>query len=364
MGNVHPIVIANPKPFRLILRDESDKWQCTTDQINSSNYNYVKLHRATRFIDVDLIEPFTLCLGYDGSLILPYLKEYADTNTALDEFNRIIAACFIGGLYIEAVSPNDLSLGHIANCGYYRHEYCFGDNAELHRAIGEKGAGSLYNIKLYSPPQILADDFESAYNVGSRILSLIPTLSPALLTTAFTYFLTSQFRESMTHAWISVEQIIENIWCEKVIEQTKDSSIPKRKKFLESQQWGFAHRIELLFTLNIIDEELYRDLNVARFERNAFQHTGKTPSREGVKSSLMAISKLLALVSTGYDCQLITRYLANENGRSNMPTIAMAKVDNLKETTVSHWRSPVRIPGFSKWETEFETYDDIQLKEL
>ena len=126
MSEIQAVIIANPKPFRLILRDERDIWECSTEQVNRSTYNYVKLHRATRFIDVNLKRPFTLGLGYDGSLILPLIEDYANPNKALDEFNRVIAACFIGGLYIEAVSPSDLSFGHIANCGYYRHEHPLG----------------------------------------------------------------------------------------------------------------------------------------------------------------------------------------------------------------------------------------------
>lgn len=367
MSERHPVIIANPKPFRLILRDEDDVWECSTEQINCSNYNYVKLHRATRFIDVKLVEPFTLCLGYDGSLILPLLKEYADTNSALDEFNRVIAACFIGGLYIEAVSPSDLSFGHIANCGYYRHEHPLGDNAELHRAIGEKAAGSFFNIKLYNPPKITADEFEAAYSVGSEILVLAPSLSPTLFTTAFTYYLTEQFRESLTHAWISVEQTIEMIWQEKIVEEAKGGSIPKRRRFLESQQWNLAHRVELLFSLGVIDEDLYRNLNSARFERNDFQHTGKAPSRDGVKSALLAISRLLALVAgfknREYDDRLITRYL-DEAERPKSPAVTVTKAENVTEESGSHWRRLAPLPGFNEWEGELETYDDIQLRRL
>lgn len=367
MSEIQAVIIANPKPFRLILRDESDTWECTTEQVNRSTYNYVKLHRATRFIDVNLKEPFTLGLGYDGSLILPLIKDYADPNNALDEFNRVIAACFIGGLYIEAVSPSDLSFGHIANCGYYRHEHPLGDNAELHRAIGEQGAGSFFTIKLYSPPQILADDFESAYKVGNEVLALVPTLSPTLFTTAFTYYLTRQLRESLTHAWISIEQTVEHLWQEKIVENAKGGSIPRRRKFLESQQWNLAHRVELLFSLGVIDEDLYRHLNAARFERNEFQHTGKTPSRNAVKSALTAISRLLALIANlkgrEYDDQLITRYLDDEK-RPGSPTVTVTNSKNLTKDSEAHWRRLIPLPGFNEWEGEFETYDDIQLVKI
>lgn len=364
MGERQAVIIANPKPFRLILRDESDTWECTTEQVNRSTYNYVKLHRATRFIDVNLTEPFTLGLGYDGSLILPLIKDYADPDKALDEFNRVIAACFIGGLYIEAVSPSDLSFGHLANCGYYRHEHPLGDNAELHRAIGEQGAGSFFTIKLYNPPQILADDFESSYRVGNEVLALVPTLSPTLFTTAFTYYLTGQLRESLTYAWISIEQTVEHFWQEKIVENAKGGSIPKRRKFLESQQWNLAHRVELLFSLGVLDDDLYRHLNSARSERNEFQHTGKTPSRDAAKSALIAVSGLLSLIATlkghEYDKQLIIRYLDGEK----RPGSSMATVTNYKnvaEGSASHWRSLIPLPGFSEWKDEIETYDDIQL---
>jgi len=367
MSEIQAVIIANPKPFRLILRDESDTWECSTEQVNRSTYTYVKLHRATRFIDVNLKEPFTLGLGYDGSLILPLIEDYADPNKALDEFNRVIAACFIGGLYIEAVSPSDLSFGHIASCGYYRHEHPLGDNAELHRAIGEQGAGSFFTIKLYSPPQIMADDFESAYKVGNEVLALVPTLSPTLFTTAFTYYLTRQLRESLTHAWISIEQTVEHLWQEKIVENAKGGSIPKRRKFLESQQWNLAHRVELLFSLGVVDDDLYRHLNSARSERNEFQHTGKTPSQEAVKSALIAISRLLSLIADlkghEYDERLITRYLDGEN-RPGSPMATVTNYKNVAEGSASHWRSLIPLPGFNEWEGEIETFDDIQLVKI
>jgi len=367
MERTHPIVIANPKPFRLILRDNQDEWVCTTEQINNSTYDYVRLHRLTRFIDVDLYRPFTLGLGYDGSLILPFIEQYADVNLALDEFNRIIACCFVGGLYLEAVSPSDLSLGQIANCGYFRHERPFGESGELHRAFGEKAAGDLLNIRLYDPPQITSAEFEEAYSAGKDVLALAPTMSPTLLVTAFSYYLTAQHREALTHAWISVEQLVEVLWREKVVSVAKGGDIPKRRKFLESQQWSLAHRVELLFSLGVIGEDLYKHLNVARPERNDFQHNGAPPSKNAVKSALLGIADLLGLIAfsngQSYDKTLITRYLS-QSGLPRTPAIAPVRAEQVRRNTASHWRRIKPVPGFSEWDGDFETFEDIQLQRI
>ena len=67
--NFIPIIIGNCNPFRIIAR-EIDKWNPSLDEINTLSYDYVKLNRNSTALDVN-IKPFSLIVGFDGSLILP-----------------------------------------------------------------------------------------------------------------------------------------------------------------------------------------------------------------------------------------------------------------------------------------------------
>lgn len=69
-----PVIIGNCAPFRLVNR-KTDKWEPTLEQINNRTYDYVKLCRLSMFIDVG-IKPYSIAVSFDGSLILPGLKNF------------------------------------------------------------------------------------------------------------------------------------------------------------------------------------------------------------------------------------------------------------------------------------------------
>ena len=182
-----PILISNFKPFRLISRDESDIWEPSLEEINSSSYDYVKLHRASKFFDAYLPKPMPACFSFDGSLIFPFIEELKNDDLVVEEVNRILASVFLGGVYVESISPLDVSRGSMNVTGYFRHSSTHSSNSDFHRAIGECDAGSLASVRL------------------------------------------------LAHAWIGVEQILEFIWKETIVEDAKSINIPKRRKFIESQ---------------------------------------------------------------------------------------------------------------------------------
>ena len=98
-----PILISNFKPFRLISRDKSDRWEPSLDDINNSTYDYVKLHRVSKFFDAHLPKPMPACFGFDGSLIFPFIEEFKNDDLVVEEVNRILASIFLGGVYVESI---------------------------------------------------------------------------------------------------------------------------------------------------------------------------------------------------------------------------------------------------------------------
>ena len=109
--NFIPIIIGNCNPFRIIAR-EIDKWNPSLDEINTLSYDYVKLNRNSTALDVN-IKPFSLIVGFDGSLILPCIPPYNTKEGAVDLFNRFLGILLIGGIFSEAVIPDNVSYGHM-----------------------------------------------------------------------------------------------------------------------------------------------------------------------------------------------------------------------------------------------------------
>lgn len=361
-----PIYIANPSPFRLILRDESDAWKCTIQQINSNSYDYVKLHRASKFFDAEIAKPFPLCVAYDGSFILPAVREYSSLEATLSEFNRIFASILLGGVYIEGVEPQDLSQGEMTEVGYFRHVRSFGGNGVLHQALGNQDAGSSDRIKLIDPPAILASDVESAYLYGDKILKSIGNLSPSLLVTGFTNYINRQTKESLTHSWISIEQLLDHIWHAVVVAESRSGHIHKRRKFLGSQQWTAAHKSELLFQKGVISEEAYGDFSSVRDERNKFIHRGAEPSFESANAALSVLVELLVcackLGGVDFNRRNLDCYLDKHDSKS--PGRHIGKAGEIDWSKVQYWKEIPRIPGEEMWEGDFEEFEDITLQPI
>lgn len=362
-----PILIANFKPFRLISRDSSDTWETSLEEINKSTYNYVKLHRVSKFFDAHLPKPMPACLGFDGSLIFPFIEEFRNDDLVVEEVNRILASVFLGGVYVESISPLDLSRGNMNVTGYYRHYSTHSSISEFHHAIGECDAGSLATIRLLEPEILEADKVISAYNYGHKILSKLPTLSPSLFIGAFTYYKKYQLREALAHAWIGIEQILEFIWRSTVVEDAKSVDIPKRRQFMESQQWNSAHKIEMLYQKSLIKEELYSSLSKARFARNDFIHKGSTPSYEEVHSALISLIILVEISSKMNSVDFSRSNLEGhlpEKTKHCIPQTFVPKKRRNEAPNPKYWREMKVIPGDKNWEGYYESYPDITLSPI
>ena len=167
-----PIVTANCAPFRIVSRGSGDSWSPTTDQINKRTYDYIKLHRLSAHLDIG-ITPFSLGICFDGTLILPATKEFLNADFALKTFNTALSELLLGGIYSEAVSPDDIGYGRITLSAYARIDGG-GDGAaaSFHRAARTKHVGTLDVIRLLKPETIQIDDVERALAAGRRATRL------------------------------------------------------------------------------------------------------------------------------------------------------------------------------------------------
>jgi hypothetical protein len=115
-----PALVAFLHPFTIVLEDDEEEWETNIEEINTHSYDYVRLHRITGGIDVGLPAPYHMLVGYDGALALPPIENLLSVSKAVEFFNRRLAELLVGGIYCEAVSPEDLDTASILDWKYIR----------------------------------------------------------------------------------------------------------------------------------------------------------------------------------------------------------------------------------------------------
>src|SRR5438309_1526355 len=100
-----PAIIAFTSPFRLVFRNEQEVWSPTLEQVNQYTYDYVKLHRLSASLEIPLPHPHCMHIGFDGSFLIPKVKEYWPVENAVSRFNQVLGEILLGGIYFDAVIP-------------------------------------------------------------------------------------------------------------------------------------------------------------------------------------------------------------------------------------------------------------------
>jgi hypothetical protein len=360
-----PIVIGNSLPFRLIVRD-SDVWEPTLEEINWRTYDYIKLCRMSMFIDIG-ISPFSLGLGFDGTLVLPATKEFIDKEKALANFNAALGKLLLGGIYSEAVQPENIGFGELFFDGYIKPR---GGGTGLvynfYQAIKHKHVGTVDTIKLLNPEQINVQDISEAYSKGEALFKKVNMLSPNVLLNGTSNFVKHQWAESLIFLWTSIEQIVNGIWEQEIIHKNKPKDvIVGRQDFLKDYRtWTTSAKIELLFQKRIIPSNVYGLINNARKYRNEFIHTGSSLTESKVMNALDGLFKLISLVNSDYkttkSLDAVLKKILNNTLGNKAPKKKVYKKDE-----VTHWLSIPPLPGDPDWgDKEYEIIDELVLKPI
>jgi hypothetical protein len=362
-----PIVMANFRPLRFVARGEGDDWRPSLDQVNGRTYDHVKLHRLSTYLDVG-VAPFSLGICFDGTLVLPATPEFRIGENALAVFNRTLSELLVGGLYCEAVAPDDLSAGTITLTAYTKIIVGgIGANASLHKAARTKHIGALDVIQLFKPEIVSVDDITSALSAGRELLSPLKDLPREQILYGVTYYGQRQWAESLIHVWTTTERLLEIAWKERIVQPAKATS-KKRREFLEDHRtWTASAKLEVLFQKGLFDTEIYDKLDRARRARNDFAHRGVVPSQEQALVAIDGAFELASLCASSFKkknrfdsvVKLATLISRREPFRSKTYT---GKGDLAGAT---HFLSVPPIPGDEEWgEKEFEIISELCLKPL
>lgn len=305
-GELHqrrvPCLVAYLHPFRVV-EGEQAAWSATLDQVNTRSWDYAALHEIVGGIEVGLPNPYHLVVARDGALALPPLREMATDQTAVEFFNRCLAALLIGGVYCETVTTDGLDLGSIIDWRYVRtHKTGQAAPNRFHEQIRYRQASPLEAIALHNPRTISIDELRRSMEVGLKVLALLPTLRGEYLLKGVTGIARRDWGTALTNLWIASEQLISALWSEEVVKPTliKDSSKARRDQLADTRTWSAAPRIEMLFQKQALAGDVVQALTVARGARNKLAHEGTHPSERQARSAYDAVLGLLATALGGH----------------------------------------------------------------
>lgn len=284
--NTKPFITANFEPFRLIIADNNDIWKTNLSEINTKTYNDKKLNKISLELDIG-IENNLLSVSYDGTLFLPRTDKFRDPYYTMSVFNQVLTCCFLGGLYCEAVTPDNIGYGSIdSNNESYILSGDGGKALLFHSLIKARLAGPTDTIKLLDANFVTAKNFKESYLFGKNIFEKFSNkLKLEQLLPAIKFYNNAQLSESLIFFWTSIEQLINYFWV---------YILNRKIKRDENMQF----KIKELKKNTILSKKLFEELNEVRKARNHLAHSAIMPSKEITNFSVKCFFELLSLLFT------------------------------------------------------------------
>ncbi len=346
--------MAASSPLKLFAKDGRDRWNPTLEQINNGTYDYLKLNRVSGFIDGN-VAPYAMLVGFDGTLALPAIPEFAQQDKALKIFNRVLLEMLLGGIYTEAAAPEDIFRGILYKTGFVRMYARSGQIASLHSALRDRSASTTENIRLLDLIPTTISHLAKAVRRGRKIVSKCGPFSPEVVLAGCSHFVAGALAEALTSLWTSVEQLVSQLWRVEVEAKASTDGVPQRGAFLKDYRvWTTSARIELLFHKRVIDAELYCSLNEARKARNNFIHSGDQPDLAAATAALSGLFYLMSACTTGYaDIHTLDDIRKKIESRCILhpdPSGPIPKDD------VRYWREIRPLPGETNFKGRFTPY--------
>lgn len=364
MKDAIPIITGNFKPLRFVLRSKTDLWEPTLEQINKRDYDYVKLHRMSTYFDVG-IAPYSLGVCFDGTLVLPALPEFHERSRALVLFNATLTELLLGGIYCEAVTPDDIGYGILSFEAYTRiHGGGSGPSISFHRAARQKHIGTLDVIRLLNPESITVEELQESLEAGRKLVNKLGELPREQVLYGTTFYVRQQWVEALLHMWTITERIVELAWQKFVVSMDEVSS-KKRRAFLEDHRtWPVSTKLEILFQKNLLPATTYGILDEVRKARNEFVHRGVPPTHDAALKSLRGCFEFASLYASEFkQVELFEKVVTQVMARCE-PELFPQKT-RFEASEVTHWLELPPLPGDDKWgDREYEIIDELRLRPL
>jgi len=226
------------------------------------------------------------------------LPEFRDDQKAIEFFNRCLAALLLGGIYCEAVTPDNLDFGSLIDWKYLRtHGSTTGALTRFHQLARLRMLSSFEAIELMNPHVVTLESLAKAEQAGLEVLNQISELAAEFLLKGTTGIARRDWNGGLSNIWIVIEQLTSHLWTRDIVKPAKDEIISGRLDQLrDTRTWSAAARHEVLFQKGIITRDALQDLYAARKSRNELAHSGVHPSKDAALAAYRSVRELFHAV--------------------------------------------------------------------
>lgn len=310
-----PFWVSYITPYTCIVPDGESPLKIELDEINNNTYNHGKLCEIVKTFTVKRYKEVDIHVCYDGALAISRTSTTEKREDAVKLFNEIFCCLLIGGLFIEAIDSRDVVTGSLHEIDFIW-PVGFGHSASshLHGMLRMRVASNIDSIKLLNPPHIYVSDFTKMFDTGLKVLQDIPNFSPEFLIRGITELYYRNWSTALSNLWITVEQIIDFIWNQKIINDL-NFNIPTLANRKESMQkdnrtWASSVKQEILYQVGVLNKETYTMIYPARQARNKLIHEGMGVPEKVVHDLFKGIISLL-INTVGLEENIIKRIELN-----------------------------------------------------
>ncbi|MDQ1340751.1 MAG: hypothetical protein QG567_1909 [Campylobacterota bacterium] len=275
------------EPLVLISKTKED-FVVTLDEINTNLYDTRILSKFVgKLKDYDENSQLDILITFDGSIMLPADENYNTPEKAINKFNEIIGALFLGGILVKPIDLTKLHQGCIVENGGSNFSYI----PSINNDFRGKSQSIAEIIKAHHPNHIQVEEFTEAYNFGINIINKV-RFSPIFLALGYHYLNQGKIAESLSNLWIVIEQLTDFLYKNKI-----DTSILKILKRVLPKKINIETKHKILHETNIISENIFQVLLKNRSDRNDLLHKGLLPNRENVIKLWTTLLDLLEVVT-------------------------------------------------------------------
>ena len=204
--------------------------------------------------------------------MLPVDENYNTPEKAINKFNEIIGALFLGGVLVKPIDLTGLHQGCIIENGGSNFSYIPSPNNDFRN----KSASITERIKAHHPNHIQVEEFTEAYNFGINIINKV-NFSPIFLALGYHYLNQGKVAESLSNLWIVIEQLTDFLYQSEI-----DTSMAKVLNRALPKNINIKTKHDVLHEIKIINEQIFQILKSNRTDRNKLLHDGIIPDRENV----------------------------------------------------------------------------------
>lgn len=312
------------EPLVLISKTKND-FVVSLDEINTNLYDTRILSKfVAKLKDYDENSQLDILVTFDGSIMLPIDENYNTPEKAINKFNEVIGALFLGGILVKPIDLTKLHQGCIIENGGSNFSYIPSPNNDFRK----KSASMTERIKAHHPNHIQVEEFTEAYNFGINIINKVD-FSPIFLALGYHYLNQGKVAESLSNLWIVIEQLTDFLYQNKI-----DTSISKILKRVLPNKTNIETKHKILHEIKIISENIFQVLLNNRRDRNKLLHDGIMPNRENV---IQLWTTLLELLEVAIDTKLEkleknSKMILNSNLENHIKNITP------KKTNFEQWK--------------------------